>query len=137
MRRSIVLLILLFVFSGCSKEIQNNRALNGNWKIVDFSLYDYTGLKTKPECTGIMNFESDGKKTKTGTYSISLSYGDNQTPSDFIEQGIYHIENKNIIQLLSSEGEKKMVTLVYHTKEDLVLDFPNVEYLRYYIVLRK
>lgn len=136
MKRLAILLILPFV-AGCSKEIQNNRALDGDWKSVDLSVFDYNGLKSKPECTGNMQFESDGKRSGTGTYHFSLYFEYNQSPLNFIEQGTYSIENKNIIRLLSSDGEEKIATLVYHTKEDLVLDFPNVQYLGYYIVLKK
>lgn len=136
MKRLAILLILPFV-TGCSKEIQNNRALEGDWKSVDLSVFDYSGLKTKPECTGNMQFNSDGKRSSTGTYRFSLYFEYNGSPLNFVEQGTYYIENKNSIKLLSSDGEETIATLVYHTKEDLVLDFPNVNYLAYYIVLKK
>lgn len=130
-------MVLVIVFSGCSKEIQNNRALEGTWNPVSFSLMDYTLLKSTPECTGSIQFQRAGKKSNTGTYDFRLFFDYNGSPLNLIEKGTYHIENKNIIKLLSSEGEETIVTLVYKTKEDLVLDFPNKNYLGYYIVLKR
>lgn len=130
-------LILIWFLSGCSKETQNNRALEGEWKPVDFSLFDYNGLKSYPDCTGTVHFQPDGKRSQTGTYDFNLLFEFDGSPLNLIEQGTYHIENKNIIMLLSSEGEKTIVTLVYETKEDLILDFPNKHYLGYYIVFKK
>jgi hypothetical protein len=137
MRVITAILISIVYLSACSKEVQNNRALEGEWKPVSFSLFDYTLLKSTPECTGTIQFERDGKKSKKGTYDFNLLFDYKGTPLNLIEKGIYHIENKNSIKLLSSEGEETIVTLVYKTKEDLVLDFPNKNDLGYYIVLKK
>lgn len=131
------IIVFVLLLSGCAKEVQNNRALEGEWNPVSFSLIDYTLLKSTPECTGNMTFQRDGKKSKTGTYDFRLFFDHNGAPLNLIEKGSYHIENKNNIKLLSSEGEETIVTLVYETKEDLVLDFPSKNYLGYYIVLKK
>lgn len=137
MRLTGFILISILLLSGCSKEVQSNRGLEGEWNPVSFSLMDYTLLKSTPECTGNMKFQRDGKKSKTGTYDFRLFFDHNGAPLNLVEKGSYHIENKNIIKLLSSEGEETVVTLVYKTKEDLVLDFPNKNDLGYYIVLKK
>lgn len=137
MRLLTVLLISAVYLLACSKEVQNNLALEGEWTPVSFTLFDYTLLKSTPECTGSIQFQRDGKKSNTGTYDFHLLFDYNESPLNLIEKGSYHIENKNSIKLLSSEGEETLVTLVYQTKEDLVLDFPNKNYLGYYIVLKK
>lgn len=139
MRHTLTLITLVFAvfLSGCSKEVQNNRALEGEWKPVSFTLSDYNGLKTIKEASGSIRFKTDSKKSRTGTYNFNLYFDFNGDPLNFIEQGTYHIENKNIIKLLSTGGEETIVTLVYKTKEDLVLDVPNKQYLGYYIVLKK
>lgn len=138
MKQIIIFVVVASIFLGCSKEVQNNKALEGVWAPVDFSLFDYDGLKYTPECTGTIEFKSDGKKSKTGTYDFNLLFEFNGSPHNFIEQGTYHIENKNSIKLVSSStAEETIVTLVYTTKEDLILDVPNKQYLGYYIVLNK
>lgn len=132
-----IILIIGLVFFGCSKEVKNNKALDGKWAPVDFSLFDYNGLKTKPPCSGTVQFTSDGKKSTTGTYDINLLFDYNGSPHNFIEKGTYRIENTNKIQLSSETAEQTQVTLVYSTKEDLILDVPNKNYFGYYIVLKK
>lgn len=137
MRRVLIVSVLLLFLFGCSKEVQNNRALQGEWKPVTFSLFDYDGLKTNIESAGTIRFQPDGKKSITGTYDFNLLFDFKGTPLNFIEKGTYHIEDKNIIMLLSSEGEKTMSRLVYRTKEDMILDVPNKNFLGYYIVFKK
>lgn len=138
MKYVIVLISLLSLFSGCSKEIKNNRRLDGEWKPVEFSLYDYNGLKTKPACTGSIQFTTDGKKSTTGTYHFNLLFDYNGAPKNFIEQGTYRIENKNIMTITNTvTNEETLVTIVYQTKEDLILEVPNKDYLGYYIVMKK
>lgn len=132
-------LIFSFVLLGlvaCSKEKSNNKALDGEWKTVSFSLFDYQSLENKIPSDGTIRFIAD-KKKNTGQYESNLLFDFNGAPLNFIEKGTYHIEEKNQIKLLSTDNEITSVTLVYETKEDLVLEFPNKNYLRYYIVLKK
>lgn len=138
MKNGCISLLLLVLLSACSKEVTNNRALNGDWKPVDFSLFNYDGLKTKPNCNGTISFNPDGKKSKTGTYNFNLLFDFNGSPLNFIEQGTYQIENKNVMTLFSDENDEQTpATIVYTTKEDLILEIPNKNYLGYYIVLKK
>jgi hypothetical protein len=131
------ILILLITVWGCSKEIENNKAIDGEWIPVDFYLNDYDGIKHTPTYTGTLVFNNDGKKSKTGTYDFQFYFDFNGSPLNFIEKGTYHIENKNQVKLVSSDGKNKDMIIVYKTKEDLVLDFPNVDYLNYHFVLKK
>ncbi len=129
-------MLTLIGLCACSKENKNNKAIDGNWEPVTFSLYDYQGLENKIPSDGNIQFTAD-KKKNTGQYEANLLFSLDGTPINFIEKGTYHIEDKNQMKLISTEGEMTNITLVYETKEDLVIEFPNKNYLRYYIVLKK
>ncbi|MCO5258751.1 MAG: hypothetical protein M9916_01280 [Crocinitomicaceae bacterium] len=137
MKKTVGILFLLILLVGCSKEIENNRAISGYWIPDNFSLTDYDGLKTHPSCYGEMRFSSDGKKSKSGSYNFQIYFDFNGNPLNLIEEGTYVIDNKNIAKLTPTNGKASQMTIVYKTKEDLVLDFPNRDYLAYNFVMKR
>jgi hypothetical protein len=137
MRKLLSFLWVLFLLFSCSKEELNNRAINGKWKTDKFTISDYQGLKHYTETTGFLQFSPTSKKGVTGTYNFELYFDFNDSPRNLIQKGSYKIHDKNNLLLTSETGETTQVTIVYHTKEDLILDFPNVDYLGYYTVLKK
>ncbi len=125
------------LFFACSKENQTNRKIDGEWKPVTFSLFDYNGMKQNIDCTGKVLFSKDGKGSKTGKYVFQLYFDFNGSPINLIEEGTYTVENKFNIQLVSNTGEKTYSNIVYMSKGDMIYEIPNKAYLGYYFVLKK
>lgn len=137
MKTVVLAFLLIFTLFGCSKEIQNNRILNGTWDPQDFYITDYDGFKVYTDCVGTMKFDSDGKKSKTGSYDFNMYFDFNGNPLNLIEKGTYHIEEGNKVKLLSTDGVESIMIIVYKTKEDLIVDFTNMNYLAYRFVMKK
>lgn len=137
MKTVLIGFLFVFVLLGCSKDIQSNRILDGTWDSADFFITDYNGFKIITDCTGTMKFDIDGKKSKTGSYDFNLYFYFNGNPLNLVEKGTYTIGGGKIVTLLSSDGKKSSMTIAYKTKEDLVLEFPNVNYLFYRFVMKK
>lgn len=136
--RNVLFVLITLGLVACSKEVENNKAINGEWEPKSFTFTYYDGIKSKPDCTGFLQFTSDGKKTKTGKYNLNASYDFNGSQQSYIDNGSYSIENKNRVYLNSAVDSSETIgTVVYKTKEDLIFEIANHNYLGYYFVLKK
>lgn len=131
--------IFMFIFiAGCSKEVQTNKHLNGTWKPIYFSVYDYNGLKNDTKGEGFLKFAKDGKKSVSGTYEVKLKFQFQGNPAFYEDHGTYVIENGNVAMLKSEvDGSVTMSTIVYLTDDDLKIEIPNKDYLGYNFIMKK
>jgi len=131
--------VCVLLLNGCSKEIKNNQRLNGTWKIVDLYLTSSQGLKTQVWHDGTMQFVSDGKRSNTGAYhfDISISYQDSMIIIN--DRGRYVLEDETDLTFSSNSGNKVFDggSMVYSTKQDLVMDMGQNFKLRGLFTLKK
>lgn len=131
----------IFIFTliaGCSKEVQTNKHLNGTWKPIYISVYDYNGLKNETKGEGFLKFAKDGKKSVSGTYEVKLKFQFQLNPAYYVDHGTYVIENGNVVTLKSAvDASETMSTIVYITKDDLKFEIPNKNFLGYYFLMKK
>lgn len=131
----------IFIFTliaGCSKEVQTNKHLNGTWKPIYISVYDYNGLKNETKGEGFLKFAKDGKKSVSGTYEVKLKFQFQLNPAYYEDHGTYVIENGNVVTLKSAvDASETMSTIVYITKDDLKFEIPNKNFLGYYFLMKK
>jgi len=136
----ILLPALIFLLLGCSKEIQNNRKLDGKWTIVDLYVHSSIGLKTKvSHKESTLQFQSDGKRTKSGEFHFNISFTYQDSLITINNSGRYNIENETELTFTSNEDPLifKSGIFVYATKDDLMLDIGQNFTLRCMITLKK
>lgn len=138
MKQFFILSICIISLLSCNKKVVNNKAIDGKWEIADFTLIDYNGVKHRPTCEGTCEFKKNGKKSTSGEYFMDLNYTYDGQPASYNEKGTYSFTSNG--ELMFSEDTshtETLVTLVYKTKEDLILEIPNKDYFGYYLVFKR
>lgn len=136
MSRTIFISLLVLGLFACSKEVQNNKYIDGEWTPDSMVLKDYDGIDSHPTCTGSMIFKADGKKSSSGTYQFELYFDYKGDSVNLIDQGQYQIQDGNVLTLNSIDGSVKTGTIVYRTKEDLIFE-TSENYLSYHFVMKQ
>jgi len=133
----ITTIILLLI--SCSKEVKNNRRLNGIWTIDELYIQSDKGLKTQAQHSGTLQFQSDGKKTQSGKYvfDFSILYKDSLILVN--ERGDYQIYNETDLKFSTQQNNAIFNDgmVVYSTKKDLVLDMGTNFKLRSFFTLKR
>lgn len=138
MKRLLLIFICMLSLLSCDKQVVNNKAIDGQWTIADFTLVDYNGIKQKPVCEGTCELTKDGKKSNSGKYRMDLHFSYNGEPASYSETGTYVFKTNNELTFTEDTSHvETAVTLVYKTKEDLVLEIPNKAFLGYYLVFKR
>lgn len=135
MKNSAFLIIILLAVA-CSKENQTNKKIGGSWQPVTLKIADYVGLGVYVEASGTIDFIPSSKKSKTGDYTINITYLENSEEHLIYEKGTYEIKGEELIRT-TSEGITLFSKIKYVNKTDLEFEIPNLNARLYNFVLEK
>lgn len=135
MKNSVFLIIILLVVA-CSKENKTNKKIAGTWKPVSLKIADAMGIGVYVEASGTIEFNPTTKKSKTGDYTIDISYLENSEEHILYEKGTYEIKGEELIRT-TSDGFILFSKIKYVNKTDLEFEIPNINTRLFNFVLEK